>query len=71
MTPGKGKYNALDADRKLMELVKLELAMKKHFVYVDHIDELRHKTLVIRDFDNAISIVGEMIKRLKELRRNI
>ena len=30
MTPLKNKYNAINVDRHLMELVKLEYAMKKH-----------------------------------------
>ena len=35
MTPGESKYNAIDVGRNLLELVKLEYAMKKHFVYAD------------------------------------
>lgn len=71
MTPLKNKYDSLDADRNLMELVKLEYAMKKHFVYIDHIDELKHKEAVIKEFDKAIRITKTMIQKLKSFRNNL
>lgn len=71
MTPLEGKYNSLDADRNLMNLVRLEYAMKKHFVYIDHIDELKHKETVIKEFDNAIRITNTMIQKLKSFRNNL
>lgn len=71
MTPLKDKYNAIGVDRNLMELVKLEYAMKKHFVYIDNIDELRHNERVIKDFDNAIRVVGNLIRKLRIFRNNL
>lgn len=71
MTPLKNKYDSLDADRNLMELVRLEYAMKKHFVYIDHIDELKHKENVIKEFDKAIRITNTMIQKLKSFRNNL
>ena len=71
MTPQKGRYQSMNVERNLMELVKLELALKKHFVYIDHIDELKHKELVIREFDKAIRIVDELIRKLKVLRSKL
>ena len=71
MTPLKNKYNAINVDRNLMELVKLEYAMKKHFVYIDHIDELKHKETVIRYFDNAIRTTRYLIQKLKNFRNNL
>ena len=71
MTPLKNKYDAIDVDRNLMELVKLEYAMKKHFVYIDHIDELKHKETVVRDFDNAIRTTKALIQKLKNFKNNL
>lgn len=71
MTPLKSKYELLDIDRSLKELVKMECAMKKHFVYIDHIDELRHNERVIKDFDNAIRVVRDLIRKLKIFRNNL
>ena len=71
MTPLKGKFEAIALDRNLMELVRLELAMKKHFVYIDHIDDLRHKEIVIREFDKAIRITRNLIQKVKNLRNNL
>ena len=71
MTPGQSKYNAIAVDRNLLELVKLELLMKKHFVYVDDIDELRHNASVIGDFDKAIARIRSMIQKLKVFRNSL
>ena len=71
MTQGEGKYNALNLDKNLMELVKLEYAMKKHFVYIDHIDDLKHTEAVIKDFDKAINLVGNLINGVKKLRNSL
>lgn len=71
MTPLKGKFEAIALDRNLMELVRLELAMKKHFVYIDHIDDLKHKEAVIREFDKAIRITRNLIQKVKNLRNNL
>ena len=71
MTTLKNKYDSLDADRNLIELVRLEYAMKKHFVYIDHIDELKHKENVIKEFDKAIRITNTMIQKLKSFRNNL
>lgn len=71
MTPLKDKYNAIGVDRNLMELVKLEYAMKKHFVYIDHIDELKHKEPVVRDFDNAIRTTKALIQKIKNFKNNL
>ena len=71
MTPQKGKYQSMNVEGNLMELVKFELALKKHFVYIDHIDELKHKEIVIREFDKAIRIVGELIRKLKVFRNSL
>ena len=71
MTPLKNKYDAIDVDGNLMELVKLEYAMKKHFVYIDHIDELKHKETVVRDFDNAIRTTKALIQKLKNFKNNL
>lgn len=71
MTPLKNKYNAINVDRNLMELVKLEYAMKKHFVYIDHIDELKHKEIVIKDFDNAIRTTKALIQKIKNFKNNL
>ena len=71
MTPLKNKYNAINVDRNLMELVKLEYAMKKHFVYIDHIDELKHKEIVIKDFDNAIRTTRSLIQKIKNFKNNL
>ena len=71
MTPLKSKYDAINVDRNLTELVKLEYAMKKHFVYIDHIDELKHKEAVIRYFDNAIRTTKSLIQKLKNFRNNL
>ncbi len=71
MTPLKNEYDALGIEKKLLELVKLELAMKKHFVYIDDIDELRHNKTVIRDFDRAISDIDGMIAGLKKFRNRL
>lgn len=65
MTPLKGEYSRIEVYKNLLELVKIEYAMKKHFVYIDHIDELKHNERVIRDFDNAIKTVRELIRKLK------
>lgn len=65
MTPLKGEYSRIEVYKNLLELVKIEYAMKKHFVYIDHIDELKHNERVIRDFDNAIRTVRELIRKLK------
>lgn len=71
MTPLKNKYDAIGVDRNLMELVKLEYAMKKHFVYIDHIDELKHKETVVRDFDNAIRTTKALIQKIKNFKNNL
>lgn len=71
MTPLKNKYDAIDVDRNLMELVKIEYAMKKHFVYIDHIDELKHKETVVRDFDNAIRTTKALIQKLRNFKNNL
>lgn len=71
MTPLKNKYNAINVDRHLMELVKLEYAMKKHFVYIDHIDELKHNERVIKDFDNAVRVVRDLMRKLRIFRNNL
>lgn len=71
MTPLKNKYNAINVDRSLMELVKLEYAMKKHFVYIDHIDELKHNERVIKDFDNAVRTTRTLIQKIKNFKNNL
>lgn len=71
MTPGESKYNAIDVGRSLLELVKLELLMKKHFVYTDDIDELRGSGRVVGDFDKAIARIRSMIQKLKALRNSL
>ncbi len=71
MTPLKNKYNAINVDRNLMELVKLEYAMKKHFVYIDHIDELKHNERVIKDFDNAVRTTRTLIQKIKNFKNNL
>ena len=71
MTPLKNKYNAINVDRNLMELVKLVYAMKKHFVYIDHIDELKHNERVIKDFDNAVRTTRSLIQKIKNFKNNL
>ncbi len=71
MTPLEKKFKALGIDASLTEIVKLEYAMKKHFIYIDNIDELKHKVTVISDFDKAIRIVRNLIQRLKAFRGNL
>ena len=71
MTPLEKKFKSLGIDASLTEVVKLEYAMKKHFVYIDNIDELRHKFTVVEDFDKAIRIVRNLIRRLKIFRGNL
>lgn len=71
MTPGKDKFSALDIEKKLMEIVKLEYALKKHFIYIDHIDDLKHKELVVREFDKAIRIVNELIAKVGTYKRKL
>ena len=71
MTPGKDKFSALDIEKKLLEIVKLEYALKKHFVYIDHIDDLKHKELVVREFDKAIRIVNELIAKVGTYKRKL
>lgn len=71
MTPLGKKFKALGIDASLTEVVKLEYAMKKHFVYIDNIDELRHKITVVSDFDKAIRIVRNLIQKLKIFRNNL
>jgi len=68
MTPGSDKFENIALGDKLMELVKLEYSMKKHFVYIDHIEELRHKESVIRDFDKAINLVTTLENEIKRFR---
>lgn len=71
MTPGERKYKALNVEANLLEVVKLEYAMKKHFVYIDNIDELRHVEGVIREFDKAIRIVRNLMRKLKIFRNSL
>lgn len=71
MTPGEKQFSSLNLDRNLMELVKLECALKKHFVYIDNIDELKHKEAVVREFDKAIAIVNNLMNGVKRLRSSI
>jgi len=71
MTPLRNKYNAIEVDRHLVEIVKLECAMKKHFVYIDHIDDLKHNERIIKDFDNAIRVVRSLIRKLRIFRVNL
>lgn len=71
MTPGEKQFSSLNLDKNLMELVKLECALKKHFVYIDNIDELKHKEAVVREFDKAIAIVNNLMNGVKKLRSSI
>ena len=71
MTPGWKKYASLNVEANLLEVVKLEYAMKKHFVYIDNIDELRHDERVIREFDKAIRIVRNLMRKLKIFRNSL
>lgn len=71
MTPGEKQFSSLNLDKNLMELVKLECALKKHFVYIDNIDELKHKEAVVREFDKAIAIVNNLMNGVKRLRSSI
>jgi hypothetical protein len=71
MTSGEKQFSSLNLDRNLMELVKLECALKKHFVYIDNIDELKHKEAVVREFDKAIAIVNNLMNGVKRLRSSI
>ena len=71
MTPGEDKFVSMNLDKNLMEIVKLEYAMKKHFIYIDHIDDLKHKETIVREFDKAIRIVETLMNKLKILRKNL
>ena len=71
MTPMKNRYDALDVEKNLLELVKIEYAMKKHFVYIDNIDELRHNEHVIRDFDHALRVADTLLRNIRNFRNNL
>ena len=45
--------------------------MKKHFVYIDHIDELKHNERVIKDFDNAVRTTRSLIQKIKNFKNNL
>ena len=71
MTPLKRQYKSLKIDANMMVLVKISYLMKKHFVYNDDIDALKHSGVVIGDFDNALYAVRNMIRKLKDFRKNL
>ena len=68
MTPLKKQFDAIHVDKSLNELVKLEYALKKHFVYIEDIDELKHRESVIKEFDKAIWLADSLISKLKSFR---
>lgn len=68
MTPLKNKFDSLNLDRNFLELVRFEYATRKYFVYIDHIDELKHNSTVIKPFDNSQRIIEGLINKPKFLR---
>lgn len=44
------------------------IALRKHFVYIDHIDELKQNSVVTEQFNGSLRIVNGLINKLKVLR---
>lgn len=71
MTPGANQFRSLNLGKELTDLVRIECAMKKHFVYIDHIDELRHNETVIKDFDKTLASLRTLIKKIRIFRNSL